>query len=81
MTLEISLETVDLLTADNLKSTINDIDKMLEYNDAYHSPCGLEETFSPMYSYEYKEEYKQLNKIKKSMIKVYNWYSTVKYTE
>lgn len=81
MNFEISLETVDLLTADNLKSTINDIDKMIEDNDAYHSPCGLEEGFCPMYSYEYKEEYKRLNKMKKAMIKVYNWYSPVKYTE
>lgn len=38
-------------------------------------------TFVPMYSYDYAIEDKKLKKMKKSFIKVYNWYSLEKYKE
>lgn len=74
MNIELSIDNCEKVTTDTLRSSIEDIAKMIKANFANEHEL-LEETFVPMYSYDFVEEDEKLNKLLKAFVKVHNWYA------
>lgn len=75
--MKLSCDQLDKIVKDKLYNNIKDLEDMCKQNvEFHHGDLG---TFAPLYSWEFVEEDKKLNKLKKSFIKVYNYYSEVKY--
>lgn len=76
MNIELSWEQKSQIIKDALYDDIKEFEKMILRNHVYH--YGDEKSFAPLYSWDYQEEDKKLNKIIKSFIKVYDYHSEVK---
>lgn len=77
MIIELSLDQHNEITRDSLYDDIKDFERMILQNYGYH--YGDVGTFAPLYSWDYDEENKKLNKMLKSLIRIYNHYSEVEY--
>ena len=77
MNIEISRNQIETLMQEELGKSIDDIAQMISDNYAWHFlDIG---TFAPLYSWDYKEEDKKLQKLLKSLIRVNNYYSMEEY--
>lgn len=79
--IELTNEQMNDVVINAVFDDIKNFEEMLINNHIYHHSEGTKPSFAPLYSYDYDEEYKKLNKMLKSFIRVYNYRSGVKYEE
>lgn len=79
MDIELTWEQKSEVVVCVLKEEIDTFEHMILNNYAYH--FADKGSFAPLYSWDYKEEDKKLNKMLKRLIKIHNYYSLEKIEE